>query len=91
MFSTIERQRIYRAALTQAKRLDDATIDRILRDVILGVKRPATVSDEDGICAHCLDPESQPIERERSGAHHLACDTCHHDWHPVSRLARRRM
>lgn len=89
MFSTTERQRIYTTALTQAKRLDADALDRILRDVVLGAKRLTDI-DEDGICAHCLDLESQPVEHERS-AHHLACDSCGHDWHPVSHQARRRM
>lgn len=90
MFSTTERQRIFTTAITQAKRLDDAALDRILRDVVLGVKRAPIVVEEDGICSHCLDSESQPIEREHS-AHRLACDNCERDWHPVNKHARRRM
>lgn len=90
MFSTTERQRMYQTAIRQARQLDVDALDRILRDVLTGTKRDASV-DEDGICAHCLDPESQPVTRDHSTGHHLACDACGHDWHPVHNSARRRM
>lgn len=89
MFSATERQRIQQTAIRQARALDNDVLDRILRDVLSGAKRADMDIDEDGICAHCLDPDSQPVERERSAAHHLACDACGHDWHPVHKSRRR--
>lgn len=90
MFTTMERRRMFKTAVKQM--LDDSSerggevLDRILADVMAsGVKHETT--EEDGICASCMDLDSQPVRRQ----HGSVCDNCNQPWHVCHKSALRRM
>lgn len=90
MFSTTERRRMFKTAVNQllndSSERGGAALDRILADVLAsGAKHQMT--EEDGVCASCMDLDSQPVRRR----HGSVCDNCGNPWHVCHKSARRRM